>query len=137
MPAISSSLTLSGTPKDPGTYLISIDITDDQDRTATSNTLPFRIYTGDEKLADRLVLENLTQTQDGKYMWNIMEPWAIRDFGSNVDGEEESVRVPADVKAWYGSNTSGVYGFWDTISPGKMSRKATFPRRYIFPQAVT
>ena len=130
---ISSSLTLSGTPKDPGTYLISIDITDDQDRTATSNTLPFRIYTGDEKLADCLVLENLTQTQDGKYMWNIMEPWAIRDFGSNVDGEEESVRVPADVKAWYGSNTSGVYGYLGYDIAWKEVQKGNIPQTLYIP----
>ena len=108
---ISSALTLNGTPKDAGDYLISVSVTDDQGRTAESNALPFTIYTGNEKLADRLVLDNLTQTQDGKYMWNIMEPWAIRDFGSNT-GEKESVRVPKDVKAWYGSNESGTYGYW-------------------------
>ena len=40
----SSDLTLNGTPKDPGTYLISVSIEDKQGRKATSNTLPFRIY---------------------------------------------------------------------------------------------
>ena len=93
---ISSALTLRGTPEDPGSYLISITVADDQGRTATSNTLPFRIYTGEETLAERLQLKNLTQTQDGKYMWDIMEPWVIRDFGSNVAGEENSVRVPPE-----------------------------------------
>lgn len=118
---ISSALTLRGTPKDPGSYLISITVTDDQGRTATSNTLPFRIYTGEETLAERLQLKNLTQTQDGKYMWDIMEPWAIQNFGSNVAGEENSVRVPQKVKAWYGSHTSGTYGYlgydipWDDV----------------------
>ena len=41
---ISSNLTLNGTPKDAGTYLVSVSITDDQGRTAVSNTLPFRVY---------------------------------------------------------------------------------------------
>lgn len=51
---ISSNLTLNGTPKDAGTYLVSVSITDDQGRTAVSNTLPFRVYSGDETLAERL-----------------------------------------------------------------------------------
>lgn len=49
---ISSDLTLNGTPKDAGSYLISVHIEDNQGRTATSNALPFRIYTGEETLAD-------------------------------------------------------------------------------------
>lgn len=114
-PAISSALPLDGTPKDPGTYLISVTITDDQGREATSNALPFRVYTGKEKLAeqladDKLGTGTLKQTQDGSYMWDIMEPWVITDFGSNVDGEKNSVRVPAKLKAWYGSHQSGTYG---------------------------
>ena len=40
-----------------------------------------------------------------------MEPWAISNFGSNVDGEDESVRVPADLEAWFGSQVSGTYGY--------------------------
>ena len=55
---ISSNLTLNGTPKDAGTYLVSVSITDDQGRTAVSNTLPFRVYSGDETLAERLKEEN-------------------------------------------------------------------------------
>lgn len=130
---ISSALTLRGTPKDPGSYLISITVTDDQGRTATSNTLPFRIYTGEETLAERLQLKNLTQTQDGKYMWDIMEPWVIRNFGSNVAGEENSVRVPQEVKAWYGSHTSGTYGYlgydilWDDVVAGKIPQTLYIP----------
>lgn len=130
---ISSALTLSGTPKDPGSYLISITVTDDQGRTATSNALPFRIYTGKETLAERLRLENLTQTQDGKYMWDIMEPWAIQNFGSNVEGEENSVRVPKDVKAWYGSHTSGTYGYlgydipWDDVVANEIPQTLYIP----------
>lgn len=130
---ISSALTLSGTPKDPGSYLISITVTDDQGRTATSNALPFRIYTGEETLAEQLRLENLKQTQDGKYIWDIMEPWAIKNFGSNVAGEENSVRVPHEVKAWYGSHTSSTYGYlgydipWDDVLADKIPQTLYIP----------
>lgn len=130
---ISSALTLSGTPKDPGSYLISITVTDDQGRTATSNALPFRIYTGEETLAEQLRLENLKQTQDGRYIWDIMEPWAIKNFGSNVAGEENSVRVPQEVKAWYGSHTSGTYGYlgydipWDDVLADKIPQTLYIP----------
>lgn len=130
---ISSALTLSGTPKDPGSYLISITVADNQGHTATSNALPFRIYTGEEALAERLQLENLKQTQDGRYMWDIMEPWAIKNFGSNVAGEENSVRVPAAVKAWYGSHTSGTYGYlgydipWDDVLADKIPQTLYIP----------
>lgn len=129
---LSSALTLNGTPKDAGDYLISISVADDQGRTAESNALPFTIYTGNEKLADRLVLDNLTQTQDGKYMWNIMEPWAIKDFGSNT-GEKESVRVPKDVKAWYGSNESGTYGYLGYDIPWKDVQSGNIPQTLYIP----
>lgn len=99
------SLTLSGTPEKAGTYPISITITDDQGRTAMSNELIFRVYSGDEYLEDQLILENCIQTSDGKYMYD-MEPWAIKNFDNN----DNIVTVPADVKAWYGSHTSGTYG---------------------------
>ena len=95
---ISSDLTLSGTPKDAGKYLVSVSIEDNQGRKATSNTLPFMIYTGEETLAEQIKIENLKQYANGLYAWDIMEPWAIKNFGSNVDGEEESVRVPADLE---------------------------------------
>ena len=70
---LSSDLTLNGTPKDAGTYKISVSITDMQGRTAVSNTLPFRIYTGEETLADRLKVENFRQYESGLYAWDIME----------------------------------------------------------------
>ena len=56
------------------------------------------IYTGEETLAEQIKIENLKQYANGLYAWDIMEPWAIKNFGSNVDGEEESVRVPADLE---------------------------------------
>ena len=90
---LSSDLTLNGTPKDAGSYLISIHVEDNQGRTADSNELPFRIYTGEEKLADQIQIKNLKQYDNGLYAWDIMEPWAIKNFGSNVDGEENSVRL--------------------------------------------
>ena len=87
---LSSDLTLRGTPKDPGTYLISVSIEDNQGRKATSNTLPFRIYSGEETLAEQIKTENLKQYASGLYAWDIMEPWAIKNFGSNVEGQEEN-----------------------------------------------
>ena len=64
---LSSDLTLKGTPKDPGTYLISVSIEDNQGRKATSNTLPFRIYKGEETLADQIKTDNLKQYASGLY----------------------------------------------------------------------
>lgn len=101
------SVTLAGTPAKPGIYDISVTITDELGRTATSNTLPFRIYSGEETLQDQLTLANCTKTADGKYMYD-MEPWAIKNF--TLLSGDQTVVVPADVKAWYGSHTSGTYG---------------------------
>ena len=130
---LSSDLTLDGTPKDPGTYLISVSIEDNQGRTATSNTLPFRIYTGVETLAERLKEENLKQYASGLYAWDIMEPWAIKIFDSNVDGQEESVRVPAGLEVWFGSHESGTYGYlgydipWADVKAGKIPQTLYIP----------
>ena len=129
----SSDLTLDGTPRDEGSYLISISITDDQGRTATSNTLPFRIYTGEETLADQIQIKNLKQYDNGLYAWDIMEPWAIKNFGSNVDGEENSVCVPKDLEVWYGSHKSGTYGVlgndiaWDDVKAGNIPQTLYIP----------
>ena len=130
---ISSDLTLSGTPKDAGKYLVSVSIEDKQGRKATSNTLPFMIYTGAETLAEQIKLENLRKYESGKYAWDIMEPWAIKNFGSNVDGEEESVRVPADLEVWFGSHESGTYGYlgydlaWDEVEAGNIPQTLYIP----------
>lgn len=69
---ISSDLTLSGTPKDPGSYLVSVSIEDQQGRSAVSNTLPFRIYSGEETLADQMKKENFKDYGNGLYAWDIM-----------------------------------------------------------------
>lgn len=129
----SSDLTLDGTPKDAGSYLISISVTDDQGRTATSNKLPFRIYTGEETLADQIQTKNLKPYSNGLYAWDIMEPWAIKNFGSNVTGEENSVRVPKDLEVWYGSHESGTYGVlgydiaWDDVKAGDIPQTLYIP----------
>lgn len=101
-----SSLTLSGTPTNAGTYSVSVTLTDIYGRTATSNSLTFKVYSGDEYLEDQLTLDNSTQTADGKYMYD-MEPWAIKNFTKDTS---QTVTVPTDIKAWYGSHTSGTYG---------------------------
>lgn len=130
---ISSALTLNGTPKDPGTYQVSVSITDNQGRTAVSNALPFKIYKGDEKLADRLKEENFKKYESGLYAWDIMEPWVIEKFGSNVDGEEESVRVPKDLEAWFGSQESGTYGYLGYDIPWKKVQSGDIPETLYIP----
>lgn len=130
---ISSDLTLNGTPKDAGSYLISVSITDMQGRTAVSNSLPFRIYTGEETLVDQIKKENLRQFANGLYAWDIMEPWAIKNFGSNVEGETESVRVPADLEVWYGSHESGTYGYLGYDLPWKQVLSGDIPQTLYIP----
>ena len=130
---VSSALSLGGTPKDPGKYLVSVTITDMQGRTATSNTLPFNVYSGEEKLADQLVKDNLKQYAHGKYAWDIMEPWAVSNFGSNVAGEDESVRVPADLEAWFGSHVSGTYGYLGYDLAWKEVEKGNIPQTLYIP----
>ncbi len=100
-----SSLTLAGTPAKAGEYPIYVSITDDQGRTAISNELSFKVYSGEEHLKEQLTYDNCTQTADGKYMYD-MEPWKITTF----DDDSQVVTVPKDIKAWYGSHTSGTYG---------------------------
>lgn len=130
---LSSDLTLNGTPKDPGTYLISVSIEDKEGRKATSNTLPFRIYSGEETLAKQIQTENLKQYASGWYAWDIMEPWAIKNFGSNVEGQEESVRVPEKLEVWFGSHESGTYGFlgydipWADVKAGNIPQTLYIP----------
>ena len=129
-------MTLSSdlTPKDAGSYLISIHVEDNQGRTADSNELPFRIYTGKETLANQLKTENLKKYESsGLYAWDIMEPWAIKNFGSNVTGEENSVRVPKDLEVWYGSHQSGTYGYlgydqeWEKVEAGEIPQTLYIP----------
>jgi hypothetical protein len=130
---LSSDLTLRGTPKDPGTYLISVSIEDNQGRKATSNTLPFRIYSGEETLAEQIQTKNLKPYASELYAWDIMEPWAIKNFGSNVEGQGNSVRVPEKLEVWFGSHESGTYGFlgydipWADVKAGKIPQTLYIP----------
>ena len=130
---ISSDLTLSGTPKDSGSYLVSVSIEDQQGRSAVSNTLPFRIYSGEETLADQMKKENFKDYGNGFYAWDIMEPWTISKFGSNVNGEEESVRVPAYLEAWFGSHESGTYGYLGYDIPWKQVVAENIPQTLYIP----
>ena len=52
-----------------------------------------------------------------------MEPWAIKNF-TDASGNQ-SVTVPADVKAWYGSHTSGTYGELGYAVPEGTAQKQT------------
>lgn len=62
-----------------------------------------------------------------------MEPWAIKNFGSNVTGEENSVRVPKDLEVWYGSHQSGTYGYlgydqeWEKVEAGEIPQTLYIP----------
>ena len=59
-----SSLSLSGTPAEIGTYPVSVTLTDESGRTVTSNELTFKVYSTNEKLADHLKIANATKTSD-------------------------------------------------------------------------
>lgn len=138
--SLGDSITLQGTPKTPGFYLVSVRVTDEVGRSAESNALPFRIYSGEEKLSEQLSESamrsepNFERAQDGKYMWKYMEPWSIRNFGSNVDEESESVRVPAELKLWSGSGEGGPYadiGYdldWQSVEVGEIPQTLYIPR---------
>lgn len=102
---LNSALTLSGTPTKKGAYQISVTLEDSLNRKATSNALPFLVCGGDETLEDQLTLDHARQAQDGAYLYD-MVPWSIRTFG----GRDETVTVPAPIKAWFGSHASGTYG---------------------------
>ena len=130
---ISSDLTLNGTPKDAGNYLVSVSITDDQGRSAVSNALPFKIYGGEETLADQMKKENFKDYGNGLYAWDIMEPWAIKNFGSNVSGATESVRVPKELEAWFGSHESGTYGYLGYDIPWKQVVTGDIPQTLYIP----
>lgn len=50
-----------------------------------------------------------------------------------MDGEEESVRVPADLEVWFGSHESGTYGYlgydlaWDEVEAGNIPQTLYIP----------
>ena len=109
------SVTLAGTPETAGEYKISVVVTDTQGRTAQSNELTFKIYDLEETTLDEQIEnEDLWRDMsgDGEYSFE-MEPWKITIFG----GDDETVTVPEELVAWYGSHTSGTYGELGTSIP--------------------
>lgn len=101
-----SSITLSGTPTKIGKYPVTVTVMDAAGHKATSNALYFEVFGTNEKLEDHLKVENARKMYDGKYIWD-MSPWIINEF---THDSSQTVTVPKDIKAWYGSNTTGVYG---------------------------
>ena len=110
-----SEVTLSGTPKDKGKYEVKAVLKEASGRVTESNSLDFNVYDGNGTLEEYLNVEKygsfFRKMHDGKYIWD-MEPWSISKFG----GTNETVTVPENVKAWYGSHTSGTYGELGTSS---------------------
>lgn len=118
---LTSQVTLDGIPKKDGTYNVKARVVDEAGRVVESNRLEFKVYDTEKvKLIDRLKTDNAKRVQDGKYIWD-MEPWAIRYFG----GKDETVTVPKDIKAWYGSHTSGTYGVLGYPVPTNAQPKQT------------
>lgn len=107
----SGKLTLSGTPKNIGVYPVKVEIVDELGRKAVSNELFFEVYSQSEMLVNHLKLSNAKKMEDGKYIWD-MKPWYISKFSDN-----ETVTVPREIKAWYGSHTSGTYGVLGDANP--------------------
>lgn len=110
-----SEVTLSGTPKDKGKYEVKAVLKEASGRVTESNSLDFNVYDGNGTLEEYLNVEKygsfFRKMHDGKYIWD-MEPWSISKFG----GTNETVTVPENIKAWYGSHTSGTYGEIGTSS---------------------
>lgn len=110
-----SEVTLSGTPKEKGRYEVKAVLKETSGRVTESNSLDFNVYDGNGTLEEYLNIEKygsfFRKMHDGKYIWD-MEPWSISKFG----GTDETVTAPANIKAWYGSHTSGTYGELGTSS---------------------
>ena len=102
---LDSSVTLKGTPEKAGKYQVKVSVTDHNGNKIESNALPFNVYGQNEKLIEHLTLAASKKMDDGKYIYT-MEPWLIQEFG----GTNETVIVPKEIKAIYGSHKSGTYG---------------------------
>ena len=101
-----SSLSLSGVPDKVGTYPVSVTVTDETGRTAVSNELYFKIFARNEKAGG---LSETGKTQYRQPMANTCMIWS-RGLFLISEGQMETVTVPTQIKAWYGSHTSGTYG---------------------------
>lgn len=110
-----SEVTLNGTPKEKGRYEVKAVLKEASGRVTESDSLYFNVYDGNGTLEEYLNIEKygsfFRKMHDGKYIWD-MEPWSISKFG----GTNETVTVPENIKAWYGSHKSGTYGELGTSS---------------------
>ncbi|QWT17774.1 hypothetical protein KPC83_01020 [Collinsella sp. zg1085] len=86
---------VNGQPDTPGTYQVTAVVSDGV-RSARSNPIPLRIYSGKESLAERFA-----QLDSAHKDWD-MEPYSIPTTGNAV--------VPTHLANIYGSHESGVYG---------------------------
>ncbi|MCR4829929.1 MAG: hypothetical protein K5883_00605 [Pseudobutyrivibrio sp.] len=98
----SGKIEASGKPESAGKYNISLEFVDTDGRVATSNSVSFEVYELNNTLLDSLTYENSSQTADGKYIYD-QTPWYITEMGA------DTVVVPKDIKAWFGSHTEGTY----------------------------
>ncbi len=104
---ISGAVTLQGVPKKAGQYKIFAEVVDTKGRTVKTNELIFEVFGEDETLADRLQLKYAEKFPNNNYYKYDMKPWRITKFG----GENETVTMPKEIGAWFGSHTSGTYGY--------------------------
>ena len=98
----SGKIEASGKATQSGEYEVSIEFIDADGRVATSDAIQFTVYGVNHTLLDSLTYENSTQTSDGKYIYD-QTPWYITDLGA------DTVVAPKDIKAWYGSHSTGTY----------------------------
>ncbi len=99
------SISLGGSPTKAGLFKIKIEATDIRGNKIESNEVPIHVHNlGDDSLEDLLTKAKFIKTQDGKSMWE-MCPWKVTKFN-----DSNLVSVPKDLKAWFGSHTSGTYG---------------------------
>lgn len=96
------TIAVTGKPQQAGIYQVYVQFTDEKNRVAVSNPVEFNVYEQNGKLVDVLNYDHATKTSDGKYIYDQV-PWYIPDLGADV------VTVPKDIKAWYGSHTTGTY----------------------------
>ncbi len=117
---ISSNLTLNGTPKDRGHIWSQYPLPMIRDE------LQSAIHCRSEFIQEMKLLqnvskeENFTKYDSGLYAWDIMEPWAISEIGTNVEGEEESVGVPPGVRSLVRFRRERyILAIWNTICRGR------------------
>ncbi len=93
-------VTLAGIPKTANKYKIFVELSDGSGKTIASNALPFNVYDTNTTTLAEILKDVKTEAWD-------QEPWNFTKFGGN----NETVTVPKTLKRWFGSHTSGTYGF--------------------------